>query len=251
MKIDNLTNDKRVSFQTDDDIKNDDTIKKRSSILSRPQYKRRMSIKKDDLLSAEFLMSAQKPCGFKIYIDELLLKLPYEAESENNGDLEKRMQLFRKLDKENHKKLSLKDIYGLKKHLLISNNFNCELLLKYAFHEAIDRIEDSETNDITYIEYTHFRIVLVYLMYFFSLIHLFYELLQGGEHEITMETFMENRILLEYEGFDMDKAIEVFKDVDIDGSGKIDLLEFLKYTIKLKTEPLELDPDVDLSNLYK
>jgi len=26
----------------------------------------------------------------------------------------------------------------------------------------------------------------------------------------------------------MDKAIEVFKDVDLDGSGKIDLLEFLK-----------------------
>jgi len=76
------------------------------------------------------------------------------------------------------------------------------------------------------------------------LIHLFYEILQSGENEITMETFMENRILLEYEGFDMDKAIAVFKDVDIDGSGKIDLLEFLKYTIKMKTDPLELDPVV-------
>jgi len=39
---------------------------------------------------------------------------------------------------------------------------------------------------------------------------------------------MENRILLEYEGFDMDKAAEVFKNVDVDGSGLIDLLEFLK-----------------------
>lgn len=76
------------------------------------------------------------------------------------------------------------------------------------------------------------------------MIHLFYEILQSGENEITMETFMENRILLEYEGFDMDKAIAVFKDVDIDGSGKIDLLEFLKYTIKMKTDPLELDPVV-------
>lgn len=49
-----------------------------------------------------------------------------------------------------------------------------------------------------------------------------------GETEITIETFVSNRILLEYEGFDMERAKHVFNDIDIDGSGKIDLLEILK-----------------------
>lgn len=65
------------------------------------------------------------------------------------------MILFKKLDIDNDQKLSLKEIYGLRKHLLIANNFNCELLFKYSFLVAVDRviIDEGEDENITHISF--------------------------------------------------------------------------------------------------
>lgn len=44
----------------------------------------------------------------------------------------------------------------------------------------------------------------------------------------------------------MNRAIKVFKEVDTDGSGTIDILEFLNQTIAMKTEYIPLDENVKL-----
>lgn len=51
--------------------------------------------------------------------------------------------------------------------------------------------------------------------------------LKSGENEIKFDKFILNKELLEKEGFEMNRAIKVFKEVDTDGSGTIDILEFL------------------------
>jgi len=125
--------DTRGRDGTDDDKVDDDTIKKLPSRIAKPSFKRMMTIKKEDTDSTLFLVAAMKPCGFKIYIDDLLEKLPYQIESESPGDIQKRIDLFVKLDTDKDQKLSLEEILGLKKHLLIANNFECDVLIKYAF----------------------------------------------------------------------------------------------------------------------
>jgi len=65
---------KRVSFAIEEN--ESDKIQKHSSVVVKPQFKRMMTIKKDDIQGATFLLSAQKKCGYKIYIDELLELLP-------------------------------------------------------------------------------------------------------------------------------------------------------------------------------
>jgi len=63
----NNEKNKRVSFAVEEPEEPDfDSIKKHPSVIVKPQFKRMMTIKKDDLMGSSFLLSAQKKCGFKI-----------------------------------------------------------------------------------------------------------------------------------------------------------------------------------------
>ncbi|KEG08379.1 flagellar calcium-binding protein [Trypanosoma grayi] len=158
---------------------------------------------------------------------------------------QRRIDLFKKFDKNGTGKLSYDEVYDGCLQLLKLDEFTTRLhdITKRAFNKAKDMGNKAEnTGSEDFVEFLEFRLMLCYVYDYFELTVMFDEIDKSGNMLIDEKEFEEAVPKLEQWGAKITDSKAVFKELDKNGSGAVTFDEFAAWASALK---LDVDGDPD------
>ncbi|ORC89921.1 flagellar calcium-binding protein [Trypanosoma theileri] len=158
---------------------------------------------------------------------------------------QRRIDLFKKFDKNNSGKLSYNEVYEGCLNVLKLDEFTSRLrdITKRAFNKAKDmgnKVENKGSED--YVEFLEFRLFLCYVYDYFELTVMFDEIDTSGNMLLDENEFKKAAPKLEEWGAKIDDPSKVFKELDKNGSGAVTFDEFAAWASARK---LDVDGDPD------
>ncbi|KAH9588651.1 EF-hand domain [Trypanosoma melophagium] len=158
---------------------------------------------------------------------------------------QRRIDLFKKFDKNNSGKLSYDEVYNGCLNVLKLDEFTTRLrdITKRAFNKAKDmgnKVENKGSED--FVEFLEFRLFLCYVYDYFELTVMFDEIDTSGNMLIDEKEFKKAVPKLEKWGAKIDDPKKVFKELDKNGSGSVTFDEFAAWASAHK---LDVDGDPD------
>nr|AGN32905.1 flagellar calcium-binding protein [Trypanosoma rangeli]AGN32916.1 flagellar calcium-binding protein [Trypanosoma rangeli] len=158
---------------------------------------------------------------------------------------QRRIDLFKKFDKNDTGKLSYDEVYNGCIEVLKLDEFTPRVrdITKRAFNKAKDKgskLENKGSED--FVEFLEFRLMLCYLYDYFELTVMFDEIDTSGNMLLDAKEFEKAAPKLEQWGAKIEDPAEVFKELDRNGSGSVTFDEFAAWASARK---LDVDGDPD------
>jgi Ca2+-binding EF-hand superfamily protein len=165
-------------------------------------------------------------------------KLPMEKTPEQKA---KRKEMFDDFDPNGNGILSLAEVdLGLKK-IGLYKIFDCKKVIMRAFQAAKGVDSKDKAND-DFVEFSEFRLLLVYLRHYFELWEMFDGIDTGDDHRVDLDEFKVAIPKIEAWGFKVEDPEAEFAKIDANGGGQILFDEFSHWAIK---KGLDLEDDDD------
>ena len=162
-------------------------------------------------------------------------------------DKERRIELFKKFDKNNTNRLTLEEVYEGCVSILHLDEFTTRLrdIVKRAFNKAKEMgTKDRGAGSDKFVEFLEFRLMLCYIYDYFELTVMFDEIDTSGNMLIDAKEFKKAVPRIQEWGVKIEDPDAVFKEIDSNGSGQMTFDEFAAWASAHK-----LDADGDPDNM--
>jgi len=170
-------------------------------------------------------------------------KLPMEKTAEQK---EKRKEMFESFDPNGNGYLSLAEVDKGLDVIGLNEIFDCKKVIIRAFYAAKNVNQKSQTNNKSrnddYVEFSEFRLLLVYLRHYFELWQMFGNLDTGNDNRIDLAEFTAAVPKIEEWGLKIENPGAEFAEIDTNSGGQILFDEFSEWAIK---KQLDLEGDDD------
>mmetsp|Transcript_125903 Transcript_125903/g.187928 ORF Transcript_125903/g.187928 Transcript_125903/m.187928 type:complete len:177 (-) Transcript_125903:24-554(-) len=165
-------------------------------------------------------------------------KLPMEKTPEQKA---KRKDMFDSFDPNGNGYLSLAEVDRGLSTIGLYEIFNCKKVTMRAF-QAAKGVDGRDKSNGDFIEFSEFRLLLVYLRQYFELWQMFNGIDTGDDHRIDLKEFKEALPKIESWGFKVEDPEAEFAIIDANGGGQILFDEFSHWAIQ---KGLDLEDDDD------
>eukprot|EP01063_Lacrimia_lanifica_P039279 TRINITY_DN859_c0_g7_i2.p1 TRINITY_DN859_c0_g7~~TRINITY_DN859_c0_g7_i2.p1 ORF type:complete len:239 (+),score=141.42 TRINITY_DN859_c0_g7_i2:76-792(+) len=161
--------------------------------------------------------------------DEIVAKLPARKNAEEK---EKRKMLFRQMDINGNKYLSLAEVdKGVRDIIACDQIFRSKPAILRAFNAVKGTAPSYTKHSDHYVTFREFRILLKALLQMFELFVMF-KIVGGEDRRISREEFTAAAPKFEEWGCDISDPDAMFDEVDSDGHGMILFKEFVEWGIR-------------------
>jgi Ca2+-binding EF-hand superfamily protein len=169
---------------------------------------------------------------------KLKTAIPY---SNSSADVEKRKELWKKLDANVNGQLSLIEVgKGLRETLGLPELAEAKVALKDAFDAAKNKVKGATKSEAHNVSEAEFRYLLFYLEQYFEYWVAFNRVDSNPDHKITLIEFKAAAPNFAKWGVKVEDAEATFKQIDANHSGAVTFSEFVKWA---SNKNLDLDDD--------
>lgn len=171
---------------------------------------------------------------------QLMNKLPI-AKTEIAA--KKRKKIWDEMNAHNNGSVSLKKMTkDMEKYLNLPKIVIEKGCLEKAYEKSKSKVKTKQKGDDQFIQFSEFRIFLVYLKQYFEYWVMFENLDAGKDMTLSLSELKKSLEILKSYGVKIENFDEEFKVIDKNSSGKISFDEFAEYAIQ---KELELEPEND------